>query len=127
MSFKLLNTVLPLEIVKTIHEYHDTYILNMNNVIKQIENLNNAVEEYWHMDEIMYYMTEREEIRRLELGLRVSPLDWPLPQKKCFRFWNTEVTYTLQDFTNPRDNWWLYQFDEGCYMYPTNMSTFFKN
>ena len=82
MSFKLLNNVLPLEIVKTIHEYHDTYILNMNNVIKQIENLNNAVEEYWHMDEIMYYMTEREEIRRLELGLRVSPLDWSLPEKK---------------------------------------------
>ena len=127
MSFKLLNNVLPLEIVKTIHEYDDTYILNMKNVIKQIEKLNKDVEEYWKMDEIMYYMTERDEINRLELGLRVSPLDWPLPQKRCFRFWNTEKPYTLQDITNPRDNWWLYQFDEGCYIYPTWLSTFFKN
>lgn len=129
MSFKLLNTVLPLEIVKTIHEYHDTYILNMNNVIKQIENLNNAVEEYWHMDEIMYYMTEREEIRRLELGLRVSPLDWSLPEKRCFRFWNTGATATpaLADVTEARNHWWLYQYHDGCYIYPTNMTTFFQN
>jgi hypothetical protein len=93
----------------------------MKNVIKQIDKLNKDVEEYWYMDEIMYYMSEREEINRLELGLRVSPLDWPLPEKKCFRFWNTEETYTLQDITNPRDNWWLYQFDEGCYIYPSNI------
>ena len=127
MSFKLLNNVLPLEIVRKIHEYDNTYVLKMNTVIKQIEKLNKDVEEYWHMDEIMYYMTEREEIRRLELGLRVSPLDWPLPEKNCFRFWNTEETSTLQEITNPRDNWWLYQHDDGCYMYPTNKTTFFKN
>lgn len=127
MSFKLLNNILPLEIVKTIYEYHDAYILNMKNVIKQIENLNNAVEEYWIMDEIMYYMTENEEINRLKLGLRVCPLDWPLPEKKCFRYWDTEETPTQSQVIQPRDNWWLYQYDDGCYMYPTNMSTFFKN
>ncbi len=127
MSFKLLTKILPIEIVITIHEYHDTYILNMNNVIKQIEKLNKDVEEYWYMDEIMYYMTEQEENNRLKLGLRVSPLDWPLPEKKCFRFWNIEETSILQEITNPRDHWWLYQYDDGCYMYPTNMTSFFKN
>ena len=127
MSFKLLNHLLPLEIVKTIHEYDNTYTLRMKNVIKQIEKLNKDVEEYWKMDEIMYYMTENEEINRLKLGLSVSPLDWPLPEKKCFRYWHPEETYTLQEFTNPRDNWWLYQHDDGCYMYPTNMTSFFKN
>ena len=125
MSFKLLTKILPIEIVETIHEYHDTYILNMNNVIKQIEKLNKDVEEYWYMDEIMYYMTEREENNRLELGLRVCPLDWPLPEKKCFRYWDTEETPT--QVIQPRDNWWLYQYYDGCYIYPTNMSTFFKN
>ena len=127
MTFKLLTNILPIEMVQTIYEYHDTYKLTMNNVINQIEKLNKDVEEYWHMDEIMYYMTEREEIRRLELGLRVSPLDWPLPEKKCFIYWNTEGTPNLSEVTHPRDNWWLYQHDDGCYMYPTNMSTFFKN
>lgn len=127
MSFKLLNSVLPLELVKTIHEYHDTYILNMNNVIKQIEKLNKDLEEYWYIDEMLYYMTENEENNRLKLGLRVSPLDWPLPNKRCFRYWNTEATPTLQEVTRPRDNWWLYQYEyDGCYIYPTNMSTFFK-
>lgn len=87
MSFKLLNNVLPLEIVKTIHDYHDTYILNMNNVIKQIEQLNKDVEEYWIMDEIMYYMTENEERYRLKLGLPISVGDYPLPNKRCFIFW----------------------------------------
>ena len=29
MSFKLLNNLLPLEIVKTIHEYDNTYTLRM--------------------------------------------------------------------------------------------------
>ena len=51
MSFKILNNLLPLEIVKTIHEYDNTYILNMNNVIKQIDKLNKDIEEYWHIDE----------------------------------------------------------------------------
>lgn len=130
MSFKLLNNLLPLEIVKTIHEYDDTHILNMKNVIKQIEKLNKDVEEYWHVDECLYYMTEKEESYRLKLGLRVTPLDWPLPEKKCFRYWNTEwieETYTQSQMIQPRDNWWLYQYDGECYMYPTNMTTFFKN
>jgi len=129
MSFKLLNNILPLEIVKTIYEYHDAYILNMKNVIKQIENLNNAVEEYWIMDEKFYYMTEREERYRFKIGLPINVGEWPLPEKKCFRYWNTEATPKLQEqeVTHPRDNWWLYQHDDGCYMYPTNMSTFFKN
>ena len=120
MSFKLLTKILPIEIVITIHEYHDTYILNMNNVIKQIEKLNKDVEEYWYMDEIMYYMTEQEENNRLKLGLRVSPLDWPLPKKRCFIYWNEE-TPTLSEVTHPRDNWWLYQYDDGCYIYPSNI------
>ena len=127
MSFKLLTNILPIEIVKTIHEYDDTYILNMINVIKQIEKLNKDVEEYWIMDEKFYYMTENEEIYRLKLGLPISVGEWPLPKKKCFRFWNTTAIPTLQEVTPPRDNWWLYQYHDGCYMYPTNMTTFFKN
>ena len=127
MSFKLLNNVLPLEIVKTIYEYHDTYKLKMNNVINQIKKLNKDLEKYWYMDEILYYMTENEELNRLNLGLRVSPLDWPLPKKRCFRFWNTQSTPTLADVTEPRDNWWLYQYDDGCHIYPSNMITFVKN
>lgn len=127
MSFKLLTNILPLEIVKTIHEYHDTYKLTMNNVVKEIEQLNNAVDEYWDFDEMLYYMTEQEENNRLKLGLRVSPLDWPLPERKCFRFWNTSAMPTLEELTHPRDNWWLYQYHDGCYIYPTNMTTFFQN
>lgn len=121
MSFKLLTNILPLEIVKTIYEYDNTYKLSMNNVIKQIEQLNNAVDEYWHMDEIMYYMTEKEESYRLKMGLPIG-MDWPLPKKKCFRFWNTETIPTLEEVTHPRDNWWLYQHDDGCYIYPSNMT-----
>lgn len=130
MSFKLLNNLLPLEIVKTIHEYDNTYTLRMKNVINQIDKLKNDVDEYWHVDEYLYYMTEEEESYRLKLGLRVTPLDWPLPEKKCFRYWNTEwieETSTQSQIIQPRDNWWLYQYHNGCYMYPTNMSTFFKN
>lgn len=130
MSFKLLNNLLPLEIVKTIHEYDNTYILNMNNVIKQIDKLNKEQEEYWHIDEMLYYMTEEEESYRLKKGLRISPLDWPLPEKKCFVYWNTEwieETSTQLQIIQPRDHWWLYQYHDGCYIYPTNMTTFFKN
>jgi hypothetical protein len=126
MSFKLLTKILPIEIVEMIHEYDDTYKLKMNNVIKQIENLNNAVDEYWYFDEMLYYMTEQEENNRLKLGLPIS-MDWPLSEKKCFRFWNTSTIPTLEEVTRPRDNWWLYQYHDGCYMYPSNMTTFFKN
>ena len=126
MFFKTLAQVLPLEIVNEIYDYDDTYKLSMKNVIKQIDKLNKDIEEYWDMDEILYYMTENEELHRLKLGLRVSPLDWPLPKKKCFRFWNTEATPTLEVLTHPRDNWWLYQHDDGCYIYPTNKTSFFK-
>lgn len=126
MFFKTLTQILPLEIVKEIYEYDDTYKLLMKNVMKQIDKLNKDVKEYWDMDEILYYMSDEEEIYRLKLGLCVSPLDWPLPEKKCFRFWNTEATPTLEVLTHPRDNWWLYQYHDGCYMYPTSMSSFFK-
>ena len=119
MYFKILSGEFPIEIVKKICDYDDTYKLRMKKVILEIEKLNKDIEEYWHMDEIMYYMTEREEMRRLELGLRVSPLDWPLPEKKCFSFWDTEATCTLQEVTRPRDHWWLYQYDDGCYIYPS--------
>lgn len=90
MYYKLLSNSLPIEIVAKICEYDNTYKLRMNNVIKQIEKLNKDVEEYWHIDEYLYYMTEEEERYRLKLGLRISPLDWPLPEKRCFIFWNTE-------------------------------------
>ena len=126
MSFKLLTNILPLEIVKTIHEYHDTYKLTMNNVVKDIEKLNKDIDEYWDFDAMLYYMTEQEENNRLKLGLPIS-MDWPLPEKRCFRFWNRSLMPTLQEITQPRDNWWLYQYHDGCYMYPTNMTTFFKN
>jgi|TARA_B100001287_G_scaffold270997_1_gene270609 hypothetical protein len=43
--------------------------------------------------------------------------------KDIEEFWNTEETPIIQ---NPRDNWWLYQYHDGCYMYPTRMSSFFK-
>ena len=125
MYFKLLNSVLPIEIVKTIYEYDNRYILNMKKVIVQIEKLNKEVEEYWKMDEIIYYMTEKEEVYRLELGLSVSPLDWPLPEKKCFRFWNRSGIPTLEEVTPARDQWWLYQYDDGCYMYPSKETRLF--
>ena len=128
MNFKLLNNVLPLEIVKEIYEYHDTYKLTMKNVIKQIEKLNNAIEEYWHMDEIMYYMTENEERYRLKLGLPISVGEWPLPKKKCFSFWShAQSPHKLADETEARNHWWLYQHDDGCHIYPINKSAFFKN
>ena len=92
-----------------------------------IDKLKNDVDEYWHVDECLYYMTEEEEIYRSKLGLRVSPLDWPLPEKKCFRYWNADETPTQSQLIQPRDNWWLYQYHDGCYIYPTYMTTFFKN
>lgn len=123
MHFKVLTRVLPIEIVKEICSYDDTYILRMKTVINQIEKLNKDIEEYWDMDEILYNMSDEQEIYRLKLGLRVSPLDWPLPEKRCFRFWNTTSMPTLEEVTRPRDNWWLYQHDDGCYMYPTTVRT----
>ena len=47
--------------------------------------------------------------------------------KKCFRYWNTEAPTLVHEVTRARDYWWLYQYDDGCYMYPTNMNTFLKN
>lgn len=88
MSFKLLTNILPIEIVKIIYEYDDTYVLTMNNAIKQIEKLNKDIKEYWDMDKMLYYMTEQEENYRLKLGLPIMVSDWPLPEKRCFRFWN---------------------------------------
>lgn len=126
MYFKLLTNILPIEIVEQICDYDDRHKLRMENVIKQIEKLNKDVEEYWHIDKCLYYMTEAEERYRLQLGLRVTNLDWPLPEKRCFRFWNTEATPTQSYVTHPRNNWWLYQYHNGCYMYPTNMTSFFK-
>ena len=94
MSFKLLTNILPLEIVKTIHEYHDRYKLSMNNVIKQIEKLNKDMDEYWNFEEMLNCMTEKEENNRSKLGLPFR-MDWPLPNKRCFRFWNkTEIDTT---------------------------------
>ena len=77
----------------------------MKNVIKQIDKLNKDIEEYWYIIECLYYMTDEEEINRLKLGLRVSPLDWPLPEKKCFRFWDTQSTPTIEEITPPRNHW----------------------
>jgi len=127
MYFKDLTKVLPVDIVKEICEYDDRYKLRMKNVIKQIEKLNKDVEEYWYIDECLYYMTEKEEIHRLKLGLRVSPLDWPLPEKKCFRYWNTSAIPTLEEITPARDQWLLYQYDDGCYMYPSKETRLLKN
>ena len=56
-----------LKVFNLIIAYH-TYILNMNNVIKQIEQLNKDVKEYWIMDEKFYYMTEGQERHRLFKG-----------------------------------------------------------
>ena len=124
MYFKLLNNLLPIELVKEISTYDNTYVLKMKNVIKQIDKLNKDIEEYWHIDECLYYMTEEEEIYRLKLGLRVSPLDWPLPEKKCFRFWNTSAIPTLEEVTPPRDHWMFYQYDGfKSFIYPTSPNT----
>lgn len=70
------------------------------------------------MDEILYYMTEEEELYRLKLGLRICPLDWPLPSKKCFKFWNTYTTPTLAEVTPPRDHWKLYtlKYEDHTYL-----------
>ena len=124
MYFKLLNNLLPIELVKEISTYDNTYVLKMKNVIKQIDKLNKDIEEYWHIDECLYYMTEEQEIYRLKLGLRVSPLDWPLPEKKCFRFWDTSAIPTLEEVTPPRDHWMFYQYEyDGCFIYPTSPNT----
>ena len=82
MFFKTLTQAFPIEIANEICDYDDTYKLRMNNVINQIKKLNKDVEEYWDMDEILYYMTENEERYRLKIGLPIS-IDWPLPDKKC--------------------------------------------
>ena len=90
----------------------------MNNVIKQIQKLNKDMDEYWNFEEMINCMTEKEENNRLKLGLPIR-MDWPLPNKRCFRFWNPQ-TPTLGEVTQARDHWWLYQYDDGCYIYPTN-------
>ena len=125
MFLKTLTQVFPVEIVNEICDYDDTYKVIMKNVINQIQKLNKDIEEYWNFDEMLYYMTEQEENNRIKLGLPIS-MEWPLPPKKCFRFWTKSETPTLQEVTDPRDNWWLYQYHDGCYMYPTSMSSFFK-
>ena len=40
------------------------------------------------MNEMLYYMTEQEENYRLKLGLPIMVDDYPLPEKRCFKFWN---------------------------------------
>ena len=80
--------MLPIEILKIIYEYDDTYVLAMNNIIKQIKKFNKQIEEYWNMNEMLYYMTEQEENYRLKLGLPIMVDDYPLPEKRCFKFWN---------------------------------------
>tara|TARA_B100000927_G_scaffold287362_1_gene280136 strand:- start:195 stop:539 length:345 start_codon:yes stop_codon:yes gene_type:complete len=109
MYFKDLTGVLPIEIVKEICDYDDRYKLMMKNVIKQIEKINKELEEYWHIDECLYYMTEEEESYRLKRGLRVSPLIWPLPKKRCFRYWNNLGIPTLAEVTPPRDHYMFYE------------------
>lgn len=118
MSFRSMNNVLPKEIVTNIYEYDNTYILRMNNVNKQIQKLNKDMDEYWNFEEMLNCMTEKEENNRLKLGLPIR-MDWPLPNKRCFRFWNMQ-TPTLAEVTPARDHWWLYQYDDGCHIYPTN-------
>jgi len=86
--FKLLNNVFPLEIVKTIHEYDNTYKLRIKNVIKEIEKLNKDIDEYWDMDEFFSNMTEQKERYRLKIVLPISVGEYPLPNKRCFRFWS---------------------------------------
>ena len=109
MYFKDLTGVLPIEIVKEICDYDDRYKLMMKNVIKQIEKMNKELEEYWHIDECLYYMTEEEENYRLKRGLRVSPLMWPLPKKRCFRYWDKLGIPTLAEVTPPRDHYMFYE------------------
>jgi hypothetical protein len=43
MYFKLLNNLLPIELVKEISTYDNTYMLKMKNVIKQIDKLNKDI------------------------------------------------------------------------------------
>ena len=120
MYFKNLCQKIPIDIVKGICMYDNTYVLRMKNVINEIEKLNKDIDEYWDFDAMLYYMTEKEENYRLKLGLPIS-MEWPLPNKRCFRFWNTSEMPTLEEVTLPRDNWWLYQYGDGCYIYPTKM------
>ncbi len=121
MYFKALTGELPLNIVKKICDYDNTYKLIMKNVIKEIDKLNKEVEEYWYMDERLYYMTDNEERYRLKIGLPITNIEWPLPGKRCFRFWNTESIPTLEEVTPPRDQW---KFHHGFYIYPNNCNTY---
>ena len=88
MYFKYLTGNLPINIVKKVCEYDGTYKLRMKNVIKEIDKLNKDIDEYWDMDEYFYYMTERQERYRLKMGLPISVGEYPLPNKRCFRFWS---------------------------------------
>lgn len=92
MNNKVLRNSLPIEIINKIYEYDNTYVLRMNNVIKEIEKLKKAIDEYWYMGELLYYMPVQEELYRRRLGLPTGSLDWSLPNKRCFRFWNTYAT-----------------------------------
>ena len=58
MSYNILNSILPIEIVQHIFEYDNTSKANMNNVIKELDDYNHKVEEYeceqyyeWLLDE----------------------------------------------------------------------------
>lgn len=58
MSYKVLNSILPIEIVRHVSEYDNTSKVNMNNVIKELDNYNLNIEKYeseqyyeWLLDE----------------------------------------------------------------------------
>ena len=123
MYFKYLTGEIPINIVKKVCEYDNTYKLRMKNVINDINRLNKTVEEYWYMDECLYYMTDNEERYRLKIGLPITNIDYPLPKKRCFRFWNTRKIPTLEEVTPPRDEWKLHlDFN----IYPSNCNTYYK-
>ncbi len=64
MKYKELYNILPVEVIKYIGEFDNTSKKNMNKVIQELNEYNDAIEEYWIEDEQAYYMSDWDLSRR---------------------------------------------------------------
>lgn len=86
MNYKELYSILPVDIIKYIGDYDNTSKERMNNVIKQINEYNEKVKEYWAHDEMLYYLSDYQILYRQKLGLSTTNLEWPLPGRLRFLY-----------------------------------------
>lgn len=77
MEYKELYNILPVEVIIYIGEFDNTSKKNMNTVIQELNEYNDAIEEYWREDEQVYYMSYWDISRRQrwdpEFGNRPDP------------------------------------------------------